>query len=121
MSETGIEIEFDVHVPLDDLQGPTSTHDFLRNFEIVVEIDGAKHVVGGEPKHFFPCAAGKHRVDARIRSRSGLRPEWMLEGHAALFAAAEVIVAEGTLARFRYVGDAGWFLSGKGRLEPFAS
>lgn len=117
MSTTGIEIEFDVHVPLDQLQGPTSTVNFLRNFEIVVEIDGEKHVAGGEPSHLFPCAAGTHRVEARVRSRSGLRPEWMLEGHATLFANAEVTVADGELTRIRYSGDSGWFLTGRGKLE----
>ena len=118
MSETGIEIAFDVHVPLDSLQGPTSTHNFFRNFEIIVEIDGAKHVAGGEATHFFPCASGSHRVEARVRSRSGLRPEWMLEGHATLFANAEVTVAPGAVTRVRYAGDSGWFLSGLGKLEP---
>ena len=117
MSETGIEIEFDVHVPLDEIQGPTSTHNFLRNFEIVVELDGVKHIAGGEPSHFFPCTAGPHRVEARVRSRSGIRPEWMLEGHAALFANADVNVVEGRASRIRYRGDAGWFLTGKGQIE----
>ena len=117
MSKTGIEIEFDVHVPLDSLQGPTSTHNFFRNFEIVVEIDGDKHIAGGEHSHHFPCAAGSHRVHARVRSRSGIRPEWMLEGHASLFADAEVSVVDGQTTRLRYVGDAGWFLTGEGRLE----
>lgn len=32
MGQTGIEIEFDVHVPLDSLQGPTSMMGFLRTF-----------------------------------------------------------------------------------------
>jgi hypothetical protein len=118
MSDTGIEIEFDVHVPLDSLQGPTSKHNFFRNFEIVVEIDGEKNVAGGEAKHFFSCAEGSHRVSARVRSRSGIRPEWMLEGHATLFADADVSVAKGAVTRIRYTGDSGWFLTGKGRFEP---
>lgn len=116
MNETGIMIEFDVHVPLDSLQGPTSSHDFIRNFEIVVEIDGNKHIAGGEPSHFFPCAAGTHRIDLRVRSRSGIRPEWMLEGHATLFAAASVTVEDGRATRIRYVGDSGLFLTGKGEI-----
>ena len=118
MSKTGIEIEFDVHVPLDSIQGPTSTHNFFRNFEIVVEIDDQKHIAGGEASHFFSVAAGRHRVAARVRSRSGIRPEWMLEGHATLFANAEVTVREGDVTRLRYAGDSGWFLTGEGRMEP---
>lgn len=118
MSDSGIEIDFDVHVPLDSLQGPTSTHNFLRNFEIVAEIDGEKHVVGGEASHFFPCAPGTRRVSARVRSRSGIRPEWMLEGHAALFSDADVVVEANQRTRLRYAGEAGWFLTGKGRFEP---
>ncbi len=118
MSQSGIEIAFDVHVPLDNLQGPTSTHNFLRNFEIVVEIDGEKTVAGGEASHFFSRPAGTYRVAARVRSRSGIRPEWMLEGHATLFADAQVTVAADQATRVRYVGDAGWFLTGKGRFEP---
>ncbi len=117
MSQTGIEIVFDVHVPLDSLQGPTSTHNFLRNFEIVVEIDGEKHIAGGEPSHLFPCVPGTHRVATRVRSRSGIRPEWMLDGHATLFAAADVTVVDGQITRLRYAGDSGWFLTGKGALE----
>jgi len=118
MSKTGIEIEFDVHVPLDKLQGPTSPHNFVRNFEIVAEIDGEKHIAGGELSHFFPCAAGTHRLHMHVRSRSGLRPEWMVEGHATLFAESEVTVADGQVTRIRYVGDSGWFLTGKGQLVP---
>jgi hypothetical protein len=117
MSQSGIEIDFDVHVPLDSLQGPTSKHNFLRNFEIVVEIDGEKHIAGGEASHFFPCPAGKSRISARVRSRSGIRPEWMLEGHATLFADAEVTVVADRSTRIRYVGDSGWFLTGKGSFE----
>ena len=113
MGKTGIEIVFDVHVPLDNLQGPTSSINFLRNFEIVVEIDGEKHIAGGEASHFFPCVAGKRRLHARVRNRSGIRPEWMLEGHATLFANADVTVVDGEVCRVRYVGDSGWFLTGE--------
>jgi hypothetical protein len=51
-----------------------------------------------------------------VRSRSGIRPEWMLEGHATLFAAASVTVEDGTATRIRYVGDSGLFPTGKGEI-----
>jgi len=110
---TGIEIEVDVPVGLDPLQGSTSA----RDFELVVEIDGRQHVAGCDAAHFFSCAAGTHCVEVHVRSRSGVRPEWMVDGHASLFVNEDVPVTDGRTTRLHYVGDARWLATGDGSVE----
>jgi hypothetical protein len=122
MSEpTGIEIDFDVHTWLDSWVGPTSLNEFLRAYEIVVHIDAAVHIAGGERSHFFPCPAGSHEIHVRMRERMTLLPESavpnsMREAHSSLFASAIVEVAPGHTTRLIYQGRPGLMLDGKATL-----
>ncbi|MEP7120188.1 MAG: hypothetical protein ABJE95_04720 [Byssovorax sp.] len=122
MSEpTGIEIDFDVHTWLDSWVGPTSLHDFLRAYEIVVDIDAAVHIAGGERSHFFPCPVGSREIRVRMRERMSLLPESLVpasirEAHSSLFASAIVEVAPGRKTRLIYQGRPGLMLDGKATL-----
>jgi hypothetical protein len=119
---TGIEIDFDVHTWLDSWVGPTSLHNFLRAYEIVVHIDAEVHVAGGERSHFFPCAAGSHEIHVRMRERMTMLPESAVptsirEAHSSLYAQAIVEVATGRKTRLIYQGRPGLMLNGKATLS----
>lgn len=122
MSEpTGIEIDFDVHTWLDSWVGPTSLHDFLRAYEIVVHIDAQVHIAGGERSHFFACAPGPREIHVRMRERMTLLPESavpssMREAQSSLFASAIVEVAPGHKTRLIYQQRPGLMLNGKATL-----
>lgn len=118
---TGIEIDFDVHTWLDSWVGPTSLHDFLRAYEIVVDIDADAHIAGGERSHFFPCPAGSREIHVRMRERmtrllEPAVPSSIREANSSLFASAIVEVAPGRKTRLIYQGRPGLLLNGTATL-----